>query len=649
MRAFATRAVAVSGISAAVAAMLTVTAPTAAAEDTATGTCPDIHVLAVQGTGQSRVDAPTDDDSGELSAVVLPVLNAAQAEGFTVERTYIPYPADFGYQGLETAYKSSVMDGYNRLAQVAARVLYQCSSTKLVLLGYSQGGHVVSMFAQQIGQGKAGPVTAADIALVATFGDPTRGPDAPLFPGRPGQVGPDPWPGTDKKAQPSAKRFPDMLAIAKGQGIGPARDIASSFGTLDGRVAQWCLPGDLACSAPKSISLARTGLAIAGQSSLDFSRDPFGVVGSLAAATANTIGGGLASFAENDVKGKNLADAYFDGSASISQRLEAAADPRNENQANPLVGVLKMGQMVMSSMTTFLGQVFNSATLGSLINAGVQVATSAATGAIGAGAPALVGGPAAAAAAASAGAAAGAASAGGALTAPVVNLASNAAKAAINIIPPQSAEKKVSSIFDLLINEVKANADLPALLLDARLWNQQATHGGYRTARVAADGGTPVEITADWVIAAGRDLHAAAAAEQAKKNPATSSAASTSSAKPTSNPITVRYDRDKDGNVTNPLGAPVADDGRDTSAVAHSETPGDVRLTSSAAPIGTGADQTAAPAVTTPVAWLPEAGGDSIAAKVADAADEPTAPGRLLRIGSPVLAATPATLKEGKQ
>ncbi|WP_067879410.1 cutinase family protein, partial [Nocardia vermiculata] len=632
MRTGAVRHTAITGVCAAVAAAtMMVFAPPAIGEET-TSDCPDVHVLAVQGTTQSSVNAPTDDDTGELSAAIIPVLNAAHDQGLKVERTYIPYPASFG--GLETQslaadYKTSVMDGYNRLTQVAARVLYQCPTTKLVLLGYSQGGHAVSMLAQQIGSGEAGPITAGDIALVVTYGDPTRGPDASLFPNRPGQVGPDPWPGTDKKTRPSATKFGDLYHSPKGQGIGPERDIAKSFGSLDGRVAQWCLDGDLACSAPKSISLAKVGLEIAGQSNLNFTHDPFGVVTSLAAATANTFANGMSTFMDQDVKGKNLADMYFDGDASISKRLQDAADPRNaDEQTNPLVAVLKSGQMVMSSMTSFVGQVLNSSTLGSLIDAGVQVAGSAATGAVTAGLPALAGGPAAAAAAASAGAAAGAAAGAPGLVAPAISILGNAATAALNIIPPQSAEKKVSSIFDLLINEVKANADLPQLLLDSRLWNQQATHGGYRTARVAIDGSTPMGVTADWIIAAARDLHTEHD-KQAKDLPSSSTKTSATniSSTPAVDTVEAPYDRAPDGDVSNPIGPPVGDHGQNTQTVADAHTPGDVRITSSG--------QTAPPTDTTtkPLVWVSD-GPESIAARVV--ASNPTTPaGTLLHIGSP--------------
>lgn len=616
------RAVASTVAAALAASVFTIAAP-AAAEDDSKSTCPDIHILAVQGTGQSSVDSPETWDTGELSSVVIPVLNAAEAEGFTVERTYVPYPADFGYQGVATAYKSSVLDGYTRLAQVAARVIYQCADTKLIVLGYSQGGHAVSMWAQQVTAGKAGAVTAANIALVVTFGDPTRSAGAPLFANRAGQVGPGPWPGLDRKTQPTATKFPDLYTSPTGQGIGPERDIATSFGALDGRVAQWCIEGDLSCSAPKSISLARTALAIAGQSSLDFTRDPFGVAATLAAATFNTIATGAATFATEDIEGTSLANVYFSSDASISQRLEDAADPRNtDTQTNPLVGVLKVGQILMSSVTSFLGTVFNSSTLSSLINAGATVLTSAATGAASAGIPALVGGPAAGAAAAAAGAAAGATSAAGSLVAPVVTLASNAVTAAVNIIPPQSASKKVSSVFDLLINEVKANADLPALLADARLWDQTSTHGGYRSARVAVDGSTPTDITTDWVIAAGRDYHAARIAREEKNKP-----------KPTSaTPVTATYDRTDNGAITTPDTA-LAD-------TAKTDTPGDVRLLTAPAPAGTSPQPAAA------VTWLPD-NTESIAARLA--AVEPTTPaGALLHYGSTLLIAVTAREKGTK-
>ena len=254
MKAAPIRATTVAGICAAlVAATVVAMAPPAAADPRA-NTCPDIHILAVQGTTQSNVNAPTDDDSGELSAAIIPILNAAHAQKLRVERTYIPYPASFG--GLETQslaanYKTSVLDGYNRLSQVAGRVLYQCPTTKLVLLGNSQGAHAVSMLLEQIAAGKAGtstqgatasgssspttatatpasatpataaPITAGDIALAATFGDPTRGAGAPLFPGRPGQVGPDPWPGTDRKTRPSVTKFGDLLSVAERPGHRP--------------------------------------------------------------------------------------------------------------------------------------------------------------------------------------------------------------------------------------------------------------------------------------------------------------------------------------------------------------------------------------------------------------------------------------------
>lgn len=486
------------------------------------------------------------------------------------------------------------------------------------------------MWAQQVAAGKAEQVKAENVALVVTFGDPTRAADAPLFPNRAGQIGPGRWPGISGNTAPSATKFPDMYSSPTGQGIGPERDIAASFGSLDGRVAQWCVSGDLSCSAPKSISLARAGMAIAGQSSLDFSRDPFGVAATLAAATANVVGNGLGTFVGEDIEGESLADAYFDPDASISQRLEQAADPRSaDQQTNPLAGVLKLGQIVMSSVTSFIGQILDTEVLSSLLDAGAQVITSAVTGAAAAGIPALAGGPAAAAAAAGAGAAAGAsATAASAFAAPVIDLATNAAAAAINIIPPSSAEKKVSSVFDLLINEVHANADLPALLMDSRLWSQASTHAGYRTDRVALDGSTPAEITADWIIAAGRDY---ARADKHRDEPTTAPQKQSDAAPPTA-----RYDRDHDGAVNAVVG-----DRPDLDATAKADTPNDVRLTTAPTPT----QPTPVGGVPAAISWVPD-GAASIAARLIQAIEGQDPGAVLLRLGSPVLVAVSATSKE---
>lgn len=597
----------------------------AAAEDNSPTNCPDIHVLAVQPTTQTSVDSPSDSDSGELSGVIVPVLEAAREQDLSIERTYVSYPGDSGSQGLSAAYKSSVVDGYQRLAQVAARVIYQCKDTKLVILGNGQGGQAASMYAQQVATGKAGTITADNIALVITWSDPTRAANAPLFANKPGQVAPAPWPGLDQKKQPSATKFPDMYTSPTGQGIGPDRDIAATFGALDGRVAQFCITGDLSCSAPKSISLAKVALGIAGQSSLDFSHDPFGVAVQLATATANTLANGLGTFADKDIKGSSLADVYFDSKASISQRLADAADSTNTSQqTNPLVGVLKLGQIVMSSVTSFIGTVFNSSTLTSLISAGAQVVTSAASGAVSNAVTASIAGPEAALAAAGVGAATGAASTASGLLTPVVTLASNALSAAVNIIPPQSASTKVSSIFDLLINEVKNNSDLVSVLTDARLWNNATTNGGYRTTRVAQDGSTPADISADWIVAAARDYKTARVAAAEAKKPKDKDAPAP----------TKPYDKDKSGKPTAPT-----TDRPDLSTVIKKDTPGDVRITTAPAPTGT-----VTPTSTTPVTWLPE-GSTSIAARLAAlSGDGPAA--TLLRLASPVLAATTATSKD---
>ena len=104
--------------SALVAATLTVfaTATTLSAVATAAEpSCPDLHVLAVQGTSQSSSNAPTKADQGMLSTVIKPVLAAAATDHkLRVDRTYVPYRANFGNAGGgKSDYRDSATQGLN--------------------------------------------------------------------------------------------------------------------------------------------------------------------------------------------------------------------------------------------------------------------------------------------------------------------------------------------------------------------------------------------------------------------------------------------------------------------------------------------------------------------------------------------------------
>ncbi|MDE1675600.1 hypothetical protein PWJ90_39260, partial [Nocardia gipuzkoensis] len=72
-------------------------------------------------------------------------------------------------------------------------------ATALAVVGFSQGAQVVSEFARAVGAGE-GPVPPERVAGIALYSDPDRAPGSPVIPGRPGQLTPDPAPGTSGAA-----------------------------------------------------------------------------------------------------------------------------------------------------------------------------------------------------------------------------------------------------------------------------------------------------------------------------------------------------------------------------------------------------------------------------------------------------------------
>ncbi|MFD6464042.1 cutinase family protein, partial [Streptomyces roseolus] len=156
--------------------------------------CPAVYALGVQGTGQSSPDAPVSTDTGMLSQVFVPLQADADAAGVKIARAYVPYDASFG--GLDrptnpdtASYERSVSGGLGSLDKMASQIVSACPATRIAVAGYSQGAHVVSMWAKQVGAGSAA-ITPSQVAAVALFGDPVRAPGSPTFPGRAGQDSP---------------------------------------------------------------------------------------------------------------------------------------------------------------------------------------------------------------------------------------------------------------------------------------------------------------------------------------------------------------------------------------------------------------------------------------------------------------------------
>ncbi|WP_431972158.1 cutinase family protein [Nocardia sp. bgisy134] len=439
--------------------------PNAAAPSTdlALDDCPALYALGVQGTGESSPDAAPTTDTGMLSTVFLPLLANAPQPGL-VDRAYVPYESGFGgfVNGGPAPYLESVQGGLTRLRDMAAQVAQRCADTRLAIVGYSQGAHVASVFAQEVGQGR-GVVAADRIAAVALFADPTRNPGAPLFPGSPGKQTPDPAPGTAGAEIAAIAALPQTPA--GGGGIGPQRDQAADFAALTGRVASFCAAGDLACDAPQGAPILKAVASVAGQAKLS-GGDPIASLVSIAQALAFTSIKTATKVVDEDVQGTSLANLSLSPKKSISQRIADASDPRTPLDLNgALRAVLKVGSIGLNAVATVARAVIGPAAISELATAG--------------------------------------------LSNPAAGLLLLGAKllgAIPQLIPPTTVSRLVTQAFDAVVQNITDNSELLNVTTWVRYWDTVQRHGAYSTAAVAANGDAPTRFVADWFAALARDL-----------------------------------------------------------------------------------------------------------------------------------------------
>ncbi|MGW0252505.1 cutinase family protein [Nocardia goodfellowii] len=289
------------------------------AQPPATGQgCPALWVLGVQGTSESFPGASPTADTGMLGALLGPVVAAVPS---LVQRSYIAYPASFGGAlgtgGGTEPYVHSAGAGLAALTATAAQIAADCPSTALALVGYSQGAQVISSFAEEVGAGR-GPVAPDRVAGVALFSDPARAPGSPVIPGRPGQLTPDPAPGTNGAAVSGV-----AITSASASGGGIATTSGVDYGALTGRVADICAEGDLSCAAPDRAALLRLAAQIAAQADL---RDPIAALASIQALLSATLGDAWITVVNNDFQ-LGPASVDYVPAASLAQRLIDSAAP----------------------------------------------------------------------------------------------------------------------------------------------------------------------------------------------------------------------------------------------------------------------------------------------------------------------------------
>ncbi|MDH6288201.1 cutinase family protein [Rhodococcus opacus] len=177
--------------------------------------CAATFNLLIPGTWETSENA----DPHQPVGILKPVADAiTAAHGDRAEVYTLPYMArafDNGH-----TYADSKIDALTKAEAVIAEVSSRCTNTKFTITGYSQGADAAGDLASQIGNDD-GPVPADRVLAVGLLADPGAGTKGAAI------VGPR----------------------TSGEGIADPRP--KGMGTLSGRVASICDPGDLYCSIRK--------------------------------------------------------------------------------------------------------------------------------------------------------------------------------------------------------------------------------------------------------------------------------------------------------------------------------------------------------------------------------------------------------------
>ncbi|QXF84467.1 cutinase family protein (plasmid) [Rhodococcus pyridinivorans] len=432
--------------------------------------CPDLYVLGMQGTTETSPDAPVKVDTGMLSNIMGPLLDQARELGASVDRAYVPYPGSFGglTPGGTESYVESVTAGEENLSLAAQKVLSQCPSAKLAVVGFSQGAHAASNFLRSVGKG-TGAVPARSVAAGALFGAPTRSPGSGLFPGT-SQTAPSPVPGTRGEAVKALSSV--SFTAPEGGGIGPVADLTSSYGSLSGRVSSWCQGGDLACDAPANAPVVRAVVNVAGQ--VEVGGDPFVAISTVGRALASTAFKTTVDVVNQDIQAPKsaLSAISVQPKKTISQRLAEASDPRVTPPTGQEVtaALMKVGLIGINAAVTVVKKVLTPETIAAVAAAGL----------------------------------ANPAAAFGVLAAKTVSVLPE-------LVPPATSQRLVRQAFEVVQNEVKANRDAFDLVAMTTVRNVAAEHGSYGSVPATASGQAPTRFVASWLAAVAADLDAATA------------------------------------------------------------------------------------------------------------------------------------------
>ncbi|WP_051047460.1 cutinase family protein [Nocardia asiatica] len=446
--------------------LLTGTPAASAAPTRQPADCMPLHVLVANGTTESSSDANPDVDTGFGAQIVLAAGAALNETKPVLSRAYVPYAASFGgkpFDRSKDTYDQSVTGGVAATRTMLTDQAARCPNQRMMLIGHSQGAQVMSQIAREIGAG-TGPIAGDRLAGVALFGDPTRPQGAPVFASAQ-QSAPQPVPGARSK-QVSQVRL-GAAAPPPGGGIAP-NPTRTTFGSVAGRVGNFCVAGDLSCDTPPDAALAHVVANVAGQSKLDPS-DPIGILTSVGTAVGQSLLYTGAAFVNDHISYSNGRIQVRPTGPSVLDRLVESTNPhsRPEDALNQAIkAVTKIAGMGIGAAITIAKDLLNPATIVQIVAAGVAN-PAAALGILG----------------------------------------TKLADAALKLIPPVTIDNAVKLIFNEIEQGIVDNAGLVQIAMDTRYWNTAQQHtSGYANTPVGAQGQSAVRYVIDWIIAAAADI-----------------------------------------------------------------------------------------------------------------------------------------------
>lgn len=419
--------------------------------------CPALYVLGVQGPAESSPDTGATTDSGALGQMFAALHNAASG---LVQRLYVPYGRSA--TGAEQPYDQAIATAAGRLESTAAEIVQRCPATRIAAAGYTQGAPAVSEFARKIGDGtsKISPDQVAGVALIA---NPARGPNTPILPGRPGQRVPAAAPGTSGD---EVARVTLLDSTSSGGGIAQNTGTPAEFGSLSGRVAEFCAPGDLTCDVAPTSPIAAAVSSIAAQADL---RDPVAAISTIAEALSATVYKTAVGLVNEDIHGTSLDQLSYQPSTSISQRLAEASDPSTPlpGPDQALAALFKIGTIGLGAVVTVARKVLTPDTIAELATVGMANPVAA-----------------------------------------LAVLGTKVAAAVVELVPPQSVSRWVNEAFNAITGEITDNTQLYELSSRTRYSDTDGRHGSYTTTPATPTGRSALATTADWFAAAAHDLAA---------------------------------------------------------------------------------------------------------------------------------------------